>query len=112
MNDLDVLERHQALVHHAVEQRDELPNALFRIDDFDQNRQIRREIEDAGRVDDGMPAETFDAFEYRSAGKSALPRRFHDRRVERLAAVTIALTDKDAKEFAGALEFHRLAVLP
>lgn len=111
MNDLDVLERDQTIAHHAVEQRNEIANAFFGVDDLDQNGQIRREIENARRVHHGVSAETFDAFENGRAGKAALTRFFHNGGIERLTAAAIALTDKDAEELARSFELHRLAVL-
>jgi hypothetical protein len=110
MNDLDGFERDKALLHEIVEQRNKRANLLLGVHDLDQDRQVRREIENARRMHDRMTAETLDAFKDGCSGKSLFARGFDDRGVKRLRTATIAFADEDAQQLSAAWELNE--VLP
>ena len=60
---VDCFQRHEPVGDNPVDDRNERVNLLLAIDDLDDDGKIRRQIENACRVHDGVCAESLDALE-------------------------------------------------
>jgi len=70
----DSFERHRALSDHLVDPRNDRSDLLFRIDNFDEDREVATKLEDFCDVDlMKRSTEAFDASEDRCASDSFVP---------------------------------------
>src|SRR5450755_4658353 len=75
----DSFERHRALADHLIDPRNDLSDLLFRVDDFDQDREVAAKLEDLCDVDlMKRSTEAFDAAENRRASDAFVPQHLDD----------------------------------
>src|SRR5579862_2462932 len=99
-------QRDEPLTDHFVQDREQLLNLTFRVDDADHDRRIMRKGEKMCAADQSASAVAFDAPQNSRAGNVELAALFHDGAIERLALPFIVLAKMDAQHFCFAFEFH------
>ena len=77
------------------------------VDDLDDHRQVLRQAQDLGRVDAAVGAVAEVAAQHGGAGEVPLARRLHDRLVERLVVIAVAVADEDSQQLGALRQMHR-----
>jgi hypothetical protein len=77
---------------------------LVVLDDFDDHGQVRRQVHQAGRVDDARRAEARDPVQHGGTGKSLATEPLEERPVQRLVMPLVGIADEDADESSRSVE--------
>ena len=99
-NHLHALECDETFLHHAVQMRKERRDLVLGVDDLDDDREVRRESQDLGRVEPAVRAEADEPLPHRCASESLLPRLFDNRLVQRSTVPAVGLADEDPQQLA------------
>src|SRR4029450_557207 len=98
--------RRHPVFDRAVNDGDEGVDFFCRVDDFNDDGQIGRQLQDLCRAHAAARAEAFHAAQHRRPGQSMFPRLPNNPLVQQHASVTIALADKDSEQRAFTWKRH------
>jgi hypothetical protein len=90
---------------HLVEDREQTIDMLLIVYDLDHYRQVRRQLDQAGRVNHAVRAETGDSMNDRRASKAFRAQSFEERASQRRVMPLVRFTEKDANEELIAVEY-------
>src|ERR1700719_3605082 len=97
-DDLDSLQSDESTTDHFVQLRKNLLDLLFRVDAFDDDRKVERQLEESRRMNATARAEAHDSPGNRRAGVVALSEQLHYCPVQRLPLVLVPLADVDSHQ--------------
>ena len=82
---LDLFQGHESAGHHRIENRQEVFDFRFGVDDFDDQRQILRQPQDLGRMQPAGMSKSHRSAQHRRPGEMDIARLEHDRFIKRPA---------------------------
>src|SRR5678815_2254640 len=105
-SDLHPLHRRESVANRAINRRQQGFDLFRGIDDFDDDRQIRRQVQDFCRADSAPRAKTFNPAEHCRSRQTVLSRGPDNPFVKQHPGVPITLADKDPEQRAIFWQFH------